>query len=402
MRTILTAPHLFTGEQMIGPGYVITEDVGIVEVGTGDSPAGQYDLRFNIDDGTLLPGLIDGHVHMAGNGGDDAFQFLRDAPLPLLLARATRNMHVALDSGVTTIRDCGTRNDVAFTIQQAVASGLIPGPDILTSGAVITITGGHGWFFGRQADSPGEIIRAVREQAKLGADHLKVMVTGGLMTGTQPGRLQFNGEELEALRVEASAVGLPIAAHCLTAEGIRAAAKMGVATIEHAMFVTPDGDLVYDPEVAEAILKANIPVSMGHFFGTRALTGESGSSHAEILEVWRTHRPGMIQSYRRLHDLGVSLFVGTDAGWWLTDFSDYYGYLAQMVEEIGLPAEEVLRSATSSAAAALGLGESIGRLEPGYRANVLAVRGNPVEDPYAIQRVQLVMRGGAVFKHVEN
>lgn len=402
MAGLIEAACLFDGSEIREPAYIVVDGDLIVAAGPGVPPRGNYDWRAAFGaDVTVMPGLINGHVHLAGNGGDDAFEFLASEAPQVLLMRAVVNMRTALDAGITTIRDCGTRDDVAFPVKASLVRGLLPGPDLLTSGSVITITGGHGHFFGTQVDTTDEIITALRRHKQLGADLIKVMLTGGLITGTRPGRLQFTSDQMSALQGEAIQLGLPVAAHCLNSRGVRLAAEVGVTTIEHGALISDSGNVESAEDIIAEVARKQIPVSMGHMLGYRPLRSGFKSMHPQVVETLQAQRAGSIENYRRYRDAGVKLFIGDDAGWWLTGFADYYLSVWSLVEELGLSHVQALQTATSGTAAAIGQAGTVGSIAAGYRANVIAVRGRPHESIRCLKDIEFVMKGGVAHVGIQ-
>ena len=177
---------------------------------------GETSELVDLGDVSLLPGLIDAHCHMHCSARPGALQHALTDTDQQLTMRAVSAMGKALFAGTTTIRDIGSRNQVAFPIREAIASGTIPGPRLLVSGQPITITAGHCWFFSSQADTTHEVGTAVRTQVRLGADLIKVMATGGMFTPTaNPARPQYSTQTLQAAVGEAERVGIPIVGHTL-------------------------------------------------------------------------------------------------------------------------------------------------------------------------------------------
>ncbi|MYA59726.1 MAG: amidohydrolase family protein, partial [Chloroflexi bacterium] len=177
-----------------------------------------------LGDVSLIPGLVDAHCHMHCSATKDAqaLALAEKDDIQRLTMRAVSAMRKAVLAGTTTIRDIGSRNEVAFPIKQAIKDGAIPGPRLLVAGTPITITAGHCWFFGTQADTADDVAKAVRNQVRQGADAIKIMSTGGMFTPTANPRLpQYSAEALAVAVREAARSGITVAAHCLSADGVK-------------------------------------------------------------------------------------------------------------------------------------------------------------------------------------
>src|SRR3989441_13254320 len=185
----------------------------------------------------LLPGLIDCHVHYCLDAGPDAIRTLEQDDPSVTAIKAVSHARATLEAGITTVRDVGSREHISISVTRAIKAGIIPGPRTLNAGVAIRMPGGHAWFIGRQADGPSEVVQAVREQIRAGADVIKVIATGGVLTpGTSPGAAQLTLEELRAGVEEATRAGRRVAAPPHGAEGMKNALRAGVPSIEHGAF----------------------------------------------------------------------------------------------------------------------------------------------------------------------
>ena len=209
-------------------------DVGVEDgriVAVGD--VGDAEETLDADGRYVAPGLIDSHVHVSADGRAD-FESLRDEPETLIAFRAARNLERALAAGVTTVRDLGTIGRISLDARRAVEEGVIAGPRVVPAAKNVVMTGGHGHWFGREADGPPKVRKAAREQLKAGAEVVKCMATGGVLTqGAVTGAPELTPEELEALVDAAGAKGVPTAAHCHGAQGIKNAVRAGIDSVEH-------------------------------------------------------------------------------------------------------------------------------------------------------------------------
>ena len=353
---------------------------------------------------TVLPGLIDCHTHLADGAhgeGDPMFQIKKSASQTVL--ESVPNARVTLESGFTTVRDVGVYrafNDVA--LRDAINRGDIIGPRMYVAGAYITISGGAGAMTGMapdiqlpwdfrygEANSPWEVRQKVRLLVHNGADHIKVLSTGAVLThGSNPKAVEFTPEELEAAVDEARHFGLRVEAHAHAAEGIKNAIRAGVASIEHATLIDDEGialakqhgtylDMdIYDEECIQE-------------------EGKAGKVPKDFLEhdreLGQIHR----ENFRKAVKAGVKMSFGTDAG--VCPYGTAGKQFAFMVR-YGMTPMQAIQSATSAAADLLGHSKEIGSIKPGKFADIIAVGGDPLENSSLLENVQFVMKDGKVYK----
>ena len=354
-----------------------------------------------LGDVTLMPGLINCHCHLTLSSSPNLLQDYFSMTDELFMALAIQHAREALTAGVTTLRDCGTKNNIVFSVRKAQEMGLIDAPRIWASGACLTSTGGHCYFFGIEVDNETEIKRAVRVQVKAGADFIKVMATGGGITpGTNPRREQFSEAEMIALVNDAHRLGKRVSAHCHGTPGVRNATVARVDTIEHCSFMVEEAPgIKYEPEIVAQIAERGIYVvpttSVGYRTLERVMRGEvTGTTHTDGLI--RNHHTRM-ENIGRLVTQGVRIASGSDAGVGGTYFADFALDLELLVTTAaGFTPEAALYTGTATAADALGRTD-IGILAPGKKADMLAVRGNPTEDIHALRKIEMVMLGGKKF-----
>ena len=286
---------------------VVVEGDRIVQVGPESEvqvPAGAQQLDYSGQ--TVLPGLIDCHVHLVFSALADPLEDVLAEDDFTVLLRAAANARVALRAGVTTVRDLGGRSDTTLTLRDAIGAGILPGTRILAAGSPITLTGGHCHFLGLEADNEDEVRHAVRWQVKKGVDCLKIMSTGGRMTpGTNPRVAQYTLTELQAAVEEARRAKMTIAAHGHGTAGIRLAAQAGVDTIEHCSWLgARDGELELDEEAVRTMVDNGVhvvPTTLAIYLGTfrdPATLTEGGREGIAL-------RPQMLANYRRMRELGV-------------------------------------------------------------------------------------------------
>lgn len=376
-----------TGREPLAKGAVLVEGERIAYVGPADgAPRDPEAEVMDLAGCTLLPGLIDCHVHLTMDGAADAVAQVTGDDAVTATLRAVRNLERQVRAGITTVRDCGCPGDLGIQLARAVRRGLIPlAPRVLAAGPALCITGGHGWFFGREVDGDAEVRKAVRELIKAGVDFIKLIVTGGVLTpGVSPGALQMTPEEIRAAVREARAAGRPVAAHAHGGEGIKEAIRAGVTTVEHASYVDEEAVELFRRHRTHAVstLLASVR-QVEHLAEVPRYVAEKIQHHIE-----RERR-----SIRWLIDAGVPIAAGTDAG---TPFNPHGGLVDQLLllHELGLSPLQAIQAATQTAAKALQREQDLGTLEPGKLADAIAVAGNPVDDLRALKQVVAVWRSG--------
>ena len=393
--TTYLAAHVFDGvETTIEDGFVTVEDGVITAVGRQSDLGSAASSAVDLGDATILPGLINMHTHMTFSADRDVLGNALNDSHEMKMVRAIENLRKAIRSGVTTVRDCGAPNEVAFALRTASENGIIEAPHIWAAGQVLTSTGGHCYYIGVEVDSVEDIKKAVRNQVKAGADFIKVMATGGGLTpNTYPENAQFSQDELVALADDSRRLDRKIAAHCHGTPGIRNAIAAEVTTIEHCSFMVPNG-VEYEDDVAAGVAEKGIYVCPTLSTGERARQA-AVSAGQTIPERWAGVREKRIDNLRRMDDLGIKFVSGNDAGVTLTTFDDFQLDLEMLVEFIGFSSEKAIASATSVAAEAIGR-DDFGTLEEGKRADILAVNGNALHDIGKLRDIQLVIKAGDV------
>ena len=337
---------------------------------------------------TLLPGLINCHAHLCLSGEADPARTLADESYAATVVNAVARARRTVEAGVTTVRDLGGREYAEIAVRDGVRAGLIAGPRVLCAGRAVCITGGHGWrMLGRQADGPDDLRRAVREQLRAGADVIKLIATGGVMTpGVDPRAPQLTLDELRAGVDEAHRARRRAAAHAMADEGIAWCLDAGIDTIEHGVFLTEplaarmarQGTALVPTLVApHAIVEGGIAAGIPEF----------------AVKKSAALRERHLESFRLALTAGVSIAAGTDAGTPLNAHGTIVPELALMVMA-GMTPVQALAAATSVAAQVLGIADETGRIEPGLVADLIAVEGDPASDVKALDAVRLVIADG--------
>ncbi|WP_405539620.1 amidohydrolase family protein [Streptomyces sp. NBC_00075] len=368
-------------------GAILIEGDSITAVGPRVQIAEQADadaVHLAFPEGIVVPGLIDAHVHLAFDGGTDPVTTLHESTDETLLKDMRRRAEQLLRSGVTTARDLGDRNGLALRLDEEIARGGTPGPRIVSAGTPATPPGGHCHFLGGEVSGVAEVRDLVRRNIAAGAGVIKAMVTGGGLTkdGPKSWQSQFTWEELQALVDEAHQAGVPVAAHAHGTDGIAAAVEAGVDTIEHCTWMTGDGfDLRQD--VLKKIVDDGIAVC------------PAVSPHWQMLPRFfgEERAAAMFDLVRQMAEAGAKLVAGTDAGVQRAGFDGLVPALS-FYAHLGLPTSKILDMATADAADALGLGGTTGRIVPGFRADLLVIEGDPLEDLDALRAIRAVVAAG--------
>ncbi len=376
----------------------IVMDVGV----PGDEPAEFIDLS----DRFVLPGLIDCHTHLT----------FQSVPVGERVRRAmseTTN-HQTIDgvvyaqrtlmAGFTTVRNVGSAGGTATALRDRIEAGVIPGPRMLCSGPSVTVTGGHGDWTNSfspalrpdqgpetaPSDGPGEVRRAVRARVREGVDLIKITATGGVLSMTAAGvDQQFFQDELDAIVEAAHMMGRKVAAHAHGADGIKAALRAGVDSIEHGTYLDDEAIALFVETGAYLVPT----IHAGKYVEVQA--GIEGYYPPEIREKAAAVGPVMQGALARAHEGGVRIAFGTDVGVGAhgTNALEFV-YMAGA----GMSPTECIVAATVNAADLCGLGDQIGTIEPGKRADIVAVVGDPLGDVSVLQNIDFVMKDGRVFR----
>ncbi|MGJ7906573.1 amidohydrolase family protein [Actinopolyspora sp. H202] len=389
MRLLLTAERIWTGND----GHIIEDGAVLVDEGTITAVGPRAELtestidaqRHDFPGHTLLPGLINAHVHLSFDAGEEPINTLLATEDHELLDGMAERARDSLDAGITTVRDLGDRNGTAIRIRDAVARSEIAGPRVLAAGPPLTVREGHCWFLGGEVERGEDSLRrAVAHRAELGADVVKVMASGGQITPNSPAmwQSQFDATELRIIVHESERQGLPVAAHAHGSDAIEDAVSAGVSTIEHCTWLGPDGVDEREPVIRE-MRERGISVCAGQSRNWHRLADKLGAELAQRFQ----------RRLRTLDEAGVDVIVGTDAGLRDSVFDDFAGALG-LYEHLGFDNERILRMATSDAATALGIGEHTGCVATGLAADLVVVRGDPLLRLGDLSEVALTVANG--------
>jgi imidazolonepropionase-like amidohydrolase len=405
--TLLTAARLLdgSGSPPLESAAALIEQGRIAWIGRQADvrpPAGAEAVRIEYGDATILPGLVDAHTHLVspgdGTAGDDTAQEA-DA---ILLLRAAKNARTILHSGVTTVRDNGAKNQVAFALREGLGRGLATGPRVVICGRPITMTGGHMWYFGSEADGETQVRAEVRRLLKEGADYIKIVASGGSTRTSDSRRASYTVPELRAITDEARRRGRITAAHCACAQSVSNCLDAGVDMIIHCVFTEADGTYRSGQELVDRLAEAGAWVNptlhilragIAALEAARERQGTLSARQAQLLEWTARDLEVRLEAVGRMARAGVKLVAGSDSPW-----NAYapggFAFEVEAMGLAGLSTGQAIVSGTSAAAEAIGVGDVAGRLTAGREADVLVVQGDPTRDLAALRQVLDVYQAG--------
>jgi imidazolonepropionase-like amidohydrolase len=388
--TALRAAALFDGDRLIPDPIVLIEGGpgGTVLAAGSGVPVPDGAAVVDMPGATILPGLVDGHVHLSFDASLDPVGTLAardDAEAFAAMMEAARRTAAG---GVTTVRDLGDRGFLTLGVREASRTDRTL-PHVLVAGVPLTVSGGHCHFLGEPADGPDGLRIAIAERAERGVDAIKIMASGGNMTpGSKPHEAQYSLDDLRVAVEEAHRYGLPIVAHAHGGKAIAHAVEAGVDGLEHVSFMTQeDVDDVPDELLAEF---GRGELTLGLTFGFKTIPGGP-----PMPTPMASRMPRLVANARRLREAGARIIVGSDSGIAPFKPADAVRHSLPQLLALGMTPAEALHAITARAATALGLGDRKGRVAPGYDADLLIVDGDPLADPEAIHRIRAVYIAGS-------
>ena len=382
-----------------GPSTITVTDGKIVSVADGFTAAPAQAVTVDLKDKTVVPGMVDLHVHLTGDPGGDFWKGAVE-PDEWDVVVGAKNARLTALAGFTTVREAGSGPASAFSLRRGTAGGFIDGPRIVAAGPSLAIVGGHGDVSGFRPEvnelldsgftctGAVECAEKVRLASQNGADIIKITATGGVLS--QQGRgleAHFTSAEMKSIADTAHSLGLKVMAHAHGARGIEAAARAGIDSIEHGTYLD---------EAAARAMKDNGTVLVPTLMAFKGVTERLGQGvytpvvEDKIRDVAETARVFMGKALR----WGVPIAFGTDAG--VFGHGRNAGEFALMVEQ-GMSHRDAFAAATTNAARVLGLENEIGRIAPGYSADLIAVEANPLDDTSTLENVDWVMVRGRVI-----
>jgi imidazolonepropionase-like amidohydrolase len=419
-RHYVRAPRVIsaTARGVIEDGVIAIEAGRIVSVG----PAVEFEAELNAHpvenfaDATVLPGLVDAHAHLTLAGDRRTYEQMVLDPDEMMALVSIRNLQRHLASGVTTLRDNGGRNRVTFIVREAIKRGYFVGPRLLLSGRPVTHRYGHFYWCNGVADGPEELRATVRQLVAEGADHIKIMASGGATAGNIPYYASYTAAELRVAVEAAHALGRLTTAHCRARQSMLNAIEAGLDCIEHAEFLVPgaiaeygegiaaSGVMAYDPRVTEQLLEAGTFVSFTFQAGgyDTLLELRTRREHEPLSPAEENHRSALERYFEMKQDVHRQLLrdgmlprlvISTDAGPFDAEFGRLH-YGLELAVESGMTPLQAIEASTRIAAEACGVASIAGSLAPGLQADLCVVRGDPLANIHAMADVVAVYTAG--------
>lgn len=393
MKTVLYPEWLLDGtggQPLSNHAIVIARDTIETVIPRDCVTVDQETKELELPGKTVIPGLINSHVHLVLPGDGSPFAEVEHESDIALALRAAHNAAESLKAGVTTVRDCGGRGTIVLELREALKEGKLTGPRIIACGWPVTMTGGHERYFGGEADGEVELRRMVRRQVSAGADFIKVLASGGGTPGTLSHHPSFSLDELRVIADTAHGLGLPTGMHCIATESIAWAMEAGADIIEHALFMDIDEELRFNQSVAADLAASGIPVATTMQVARDIQDLGIGDTN---MDRWKRMLDADREIKARLHELGVALLPGSDAGWRATPFDTFWKELDELII-IGMSPIEAITAATGTAAQVLGLADQLGTIDEGKLADLAVIDGNLAQDIRRLENVEAVFQSG--------
>jgi len=367
-----------TGQRPLHDAVVVIRDGKIEQVGPAKKVSFPEKCKeIDASDRTVMPGLIDDHVHLALGASDDPVWNKVKEDLESMCFYAAGNAQKALVSGITTLGDCGSVGSVTIRLREAIKARILAGPRLVVSGTPITTTSGHLYWIGVHADNADELRKSVRGLVEKGVDFIKIMATGGAMTPiSNRRRAQYSEAELRAAVEDAHRLNRRVVVHVNGTEGIRNAVRAGVDVLVHCNWMGKEEDSIeYDESVAKLAAEKGIYADLGPIAGF-------------------TKQDSRWNLGCKMKNLGVNVHLSSDGIGRQAD--RFPADLRSLVENTNINPLEAIKMATKIPAEAMGLSDKLGTIEPGKAADLLIIDGNPADDIAPLQRVDTVILNGEV------
>jgi len=398
-----------TGRRPVDYPVVVVKDGVILAAGA----EGQVDIpgedgleEVDLGDATILPGLIDSHVHLA-LGTRGRYEEMMEETDGVHLITGIVNARAALHAGITSVKEAGARNRVALDLREGWRLGLIEAPRLYVSGRPLTVPGGHFHFCNdNTADGVDEVRKRVRQFVDEGVDLIKIMASGGGTRGTSNREASFSEEELRAAVEESHRLGRTTMAHCEAYESVGRAATVGVDVLEHCGFILPDGSRGFDEDAARTMAERRLYYDPTLQTGSRLMDalrerrdrGEMLTESEEAsLEAAEHKIRRKSENLMRMVGMGVRAVAGSD-GIGLGNSTRLLRAM-ELMAEAGMEPLDVIAAATSNAARALRVDDRIGTVREGLEADLIAVGGDPTKDMSRLRYLTMVMEGGKIINH---
>jgi len=334
----------------------------------------------------ITPGMVNAHVHLIGSGEPNTMSAVALMNQNQMMLAAVSNAAKSLRAGVTTVRDLGSPHGIAAALRDAIDTGAVAGPRMRASGRALCMTGGHGWWIGRPVDSPWDARKAVREELLAGADCIKVIATGGVLTkGAVPGNAQLLPDELESAISEAHRHGLRVASHAIGTEGIKNALRAGIDSVEHGFLLDDEAIELFKARGVCLVPTLSAPTCiLDHV--------HDGSQPDWVIEKTQRLNDAILQNIRRAYEAGVKIAGGSDAGTPYNLHENYAQEVELMHRLLGMTPHQALHAATNVGAELTGLHR--GTLAPGEPADLLMLSRDINEDIRTLREPQRVIKAG--------